>query len=188
MVEKSVPLPQFVEEHIAQAWREYEKAVLANNGGYEEAFGQAVRGVVLAVLLRKEVQVDAIRLPNQEVEEGQGQGQGQVTLPPGRRYGHPRYYALLEEMAEMHERKARDYSGDEAALSNFYAARKLGMTPLQGVLVRMSDKWSRIQSLVLQGGTGMVRGETLADTHMDMAAYNLIAIVLEEESNEQWQK
>jgi hypothetical protein len=101
---------------------------------------------------------------------------------PQHQYGSPRYYEILEEMAELHERKARDYSGDREPFANFRDSVKLGVEPWRGVLVRILDKWNRIESLLGQGGTGMVKDETIIDTSRDMSAYLLIFEILYSES------
>ncbi len=94
------------------------------------------------------------------------------------RYGDPRFYALLEDIAELHSRKNHDYAKDGEPLSNFNRARALGVEPLTGVLVRMTDKWSRIEEL----SRGKVaKNESLRDSLIDNAVYSLIAVLLLEE-------
>jgi hypothetical protein len=59
-------------------------------------------------------------------------------------------------------------------------AEGFGLPPHMGVLIRMSDKFSRIQELS-KGKVDKV-GESIKDTLMDMAIYSLLAIVLFEEA------
>lgn len=94
--------------------------------------------------------------------------------------GHPKFNWLLQEMAELHARKDHDYAGDEH-LSNFKECEKFDIPAWKGVLVRLSDKWSRVKSLVKKGGN-KVEDESLIDTLMDISVYALITIILLEEA------
>jgi hypothetical protein len=94
------------------------------------------------------------------------------------RYGDPRFYRLLEEIAELHSRKNHDYAETANPLSNFQACAKLGVEPWRGVLVRMSDKWSRLQQLA-SGKTP--QNESMRDTLVDLAVYALICIICAED-------
>ena len=94
------------------------------------------------------------------------------------RRGHPRFYELIDEICELHEKKNSDYAKDDNPLSNFQRAASLGVEPWRGVLVRMSDKWSRIEELS-KGKTP--QNESLRDSLIDLAVYALIDIVLLEE-------
>lgn len=92
----------------------------------------------------------------------------------------PRYLALLDEMAALHQAKAAGYSGDKDTWANFREAEAWGVSPLQGCLVRMGDKYRRCQNLLANPSNEQV-GEALTDTLMDLSAYALIAICLIEE-------
>jgi len=104
-------------------------------------------------------------------------------------YGHKRFYELIWEACELHERKNRGYATTENPLSNFYECEKLGVPAWQGCLVRMSDKWSRIQNLALtETGTHIddvmqaaKRMENITDTLFDLGIYSFIDIILLEE-------
>jgi hypothetical protein len=95
----------------------------------------------------------------------------------------PRYLALLEEMAALHKAKAAGYSGEKDTWANFREAESWGVTPLAGCLVRMGDKYRRIQNLILNPANEQV-GEAITDTLMDLSAYALIAICLTEEESQ----
>jgi hypothetical protein len=95
--------------------------------------------------------------------------------------GHPLFYELLEQMADLHSRKNANYAGDDP-LSNLKRCQVLNIPPLLGVLVRLQDKWSRIEQLA-KGQPDLV-GESLEDTLMDSAIYALLAIVLMREASE----
>lgn len=92
---------------------------------------------------------------------------------------NPKFNALLDELLALHESKNHDYSRDTDPLSNFRRAESLGVEAWRGVLIRMSDKWSRIEQLT----TGKVaKNESLRDSLIDTAAYALLAILLLDES------
>ena len=95
-------------------------------------------------------------------------------------HGHPRFYQILQKMAELHSRKNHDYSGTDDPLKNLHAVEKIGITPFMGVLVRLQDKWSRIEQFA-NSGKVLVKDESVIDTLMDNAVYSLLAIILLEE-------
>jgi hypothetical protein len=91
---------------------------------------------------------------------------------------NPKFHALLEEIAKLHDAKNSDYAHDADPLSNFRRAKSLGVDPLTGVLIRMSDKWSRLEQL----SCGKVpKNESKRDTLIDTAVYALIAVLLLDE-------
>lgn len=93
-----------------------------------------------------------------------------------------RYLELLDEMADLHEKKSAGYSGqaNQDAWSNFRGSEKFGVEDWKGSLIRLSDKYARICSLVKDPSNEKV-GEKLEDTLMDLASYALITICLMEE-------
>lgn len=106
--------------------------------------------------------------------------------------GHPMFYEILEEMKQIHATKNKDYGGGDP-LGNFKtSAESLGVSPFKGVLVRMSDKWSRISNIVKSGETH-VKDETIEDTLKDLACYCILAIIIKRETetkkdDESWMK
>ena len=94
--------------------------------------------------------------------------------------GHPGFYKLLGQMADLHSRKNHDYAGKENPLRNFYKAEAMGISPWKGVLVRLSDKWSRLETFAKQN-TLEVSDESIEDTLLDNAVYSLLAILLRRE-------
>ena len=94
----------------------------------------------------------------------------------GERFGDPMFYEILEEMAELHSRKNRDYSPGEEPLRNFYECEQLGVPGWKGVLVRLSDKWSRIKNLA--NNSEVAQNESLEDSLLDSAVYYVICLVL----------
>jgi len=97
--------------------------------------------------------------------------------------GDPAYLQLLEEMAELHSGKAAGYSGDDPdTWTNFREATQWGVDPKLGVLVRMGDKYRRLQNIVSNPANNLFEmDENDIDTAMDLAAYALIYICLRRE-------
>lgn len=94
----------------------------------------------------------------------------------------PRFNELLFKMEKIQERKSADYGG-ENPIGNFMEAEKLGVEPFVGVLVRMSDKWSRLCRFA-RSKSLKVKDEKITDTLLDLAVYSLLAIIVFEEKEE----
>lgn len=99
------------------------------------------------------------------------------------RCGHPRFYELLDELAELHSRKNSDYATEEEPLSNLKRCEKLGIPAWMGVIVRLEDKWDRIEKIAKKGKPA-VSEESIIDTLKDSAVYALLCIVLIENKNQ----
>lgn len=97
-----------------------------------------------------------------------------------KQYGHPKFYDILKEMADLHSRKNHDYAGMSDPLKNLRACQRLNLEPFMGVMVRLQDKWSRLEEFV-KSGQLMVKNESVIDTLMDNAVYSVLAIILYEE-------
>lgn len=97
--------------------------------------------------------------------------------------GSKRFYELLEEIADLHDRKSANYSTDNDPLSNLKMCEEFGIPAYLGTMVRISDKWSRLTQL--SKGKPDEVGESVKDTLMDMAVYSLLAIILWEEKQNQ---
>lgn len=93
---------------------------------------------------------------------------------------HPEVKETFERLWELHQAKDSDYAG-QAPLSNFRQCERFGVPAWQGALVRMSDKWSRLLSVIEKGGPD-VAGETIDDTLDDLAVYAVIVRVLRREA------
>ena len=79
---------------------------------------------------------------------------------------------LAAQIAETYRRKNADY-GDSFGIS----VRKYGII---AALTRMSDKWNRLENLILTRGTnanGYVADESVLDTLCDMATYCLMTVM-----------
>jgi len=99
-----------------------------------------------------------------------------------KRPGHPRFYQLLEQIGDLHDRKNQNYSKEADPLSNLRQCESFGIPAYLGALVRLSDKFSRTQELA-KGKKDLVQ-ESFQDTLMDMAVYALLTIILFEENLE----
>jgi len=96
--------------------------------------------------------------------------------------GHPEFYKLLDKIADLHSRKNHDYAGADDPLKNLRAPTRIGISPFTGVLVRLQDKWSRIEQFA-NSGELFVKDESVKDTLMDNAVYSLLAIILYDEEH-----
>lgn len=92
------------------------------------------------------------------------------------------YLALLDKMADLHREKNAGYAGigNPDPWRNFRMAEEFGVAAWRGALIRASDKWSRIISLLENPDNEQV-GESVEDTLFDLAAYCLIVICLRQE-------
>lgn len=84
---------------------------------------------------------------------------------------------ITENMADLYERKNSDYGGSfEESVAEF--------GPIAGV-VRISDKFNRLKSLLLKGKDRRVNDESVSDTLTDMACYCImLKIELDGENQE----
>jgi hypothetical protein len=97
---------------------------------------------------------------------------------------HPssrRFLELLDEMAELHRSKSRDYGSEEDPLANIrHGADYVSIEAWRGCMVRIADKVQRLRTYCK---TGRLVHEGVRDTLLDLAAYSLLAIVLFEEGH-----
>ena len=84
---------------------------------------------------------------------------------------------IFEDLKALHIAKDGDYAGEEP-LSNFKRCEAFGVPAWKGALIRLSDKYSRLVSLVGKNGEHAVKGEGLEDTLMDLAVYAIITLAL----------
>tara|TARA_R110000824_G_scaffold1439_1_gene7211 strand:+ start:4978 stop:5277 length:300 start_codon:yes stop_codon:yes gene_type:complete len=95
---------------------------------------------------------------------------------------NPKFHALLEEIAELHDKKNTDYANEKDCLSNLKGCARLGLPPMIGTIIRMQDKWGRIENFCKNGS---LVNESLRDSLIDNAVYSLLAVtILDEEDNE----
>jgi len=77
--------------------------------------------------------------------------------------------------------KNHDYAADADPFRNFRECGRFGVSIDSGILVRMSDKWSRLCQLAAPGETAEVSDETLIDTLLDLINYAAILIAVYED-------
>ena len=82
--------------------------------------------------------------------------------------GHPEYLKLLDEMRELHCKKAADYGRGQDCFANVRASADFGIPAYKGVLIRMNDKMHRIKSFCLNG---KLENESFEDSLKDLAAW-----------------
>ena len=87
--------------------------------------------------------------------------------------------SVIRDAKALHIAKNAGYAGADNPdpWANFRLATLFGVTAAQGSLVRMSDKYIRIQNLRKDPSNDRV-GESIMDTLADLAAYALITICL----------
>ena len=109
---------------------------------------------------------------------------------PGKLYGHPKFYEIMKELKQLHSDKNHDYAGTDDPLRNLTACSRIqvscpkckhthGLEPWIGVLIRLQDKISRLESLA--GADPKVKGESILDTLNDTAVYAILGRILKEE-------
>jgi len=92
---------------------------------------------------------------------------------------NPRFHKLLDKIREIHDSKSHDYAGTEDPFSNFRQCEKFGIPAWKGLMVRMSDKWSRLTNLATKDAKV---NESFEDTLLDLSIYSLICILLREDA------
>lgn len=97
---------------------------------------------------------------------------------------HPvseKFFALLEELENLHGSKSQDYGSETDPLANIrQGADFVDIEPWRGCLVRIADKVQRLRTYCR---TGRLVHEGVRDTLLDLANYSLLAILLHEETN-----
>jgi hypothetical protein len=91
--------------------------------------------------------------------------------------GSGAYLQLLDEMSKLHLAKNAGYGTAHDAWSNFRLSEQWGVPAYIGCLVRMSDKYQRLQNIIRDPQLDQVN-ESIIDTAMDLAAYALIFVCL----------
>lgn len=91
---------------------------------------------------------------------------------------NPAFVALVDEIKALHESKNHDYAQDDDPLSNLRKCERMGVPAFKGVLVRLTDKWSRIEQL---SAGKAPKHESLRDSLIDNAVYSLLAVLLLDE-------
>lgn len=106
--------------------------------------------------------------------------------PKDERHGHPRFYELLQELANLHSRKNFDYAAGGNPLGNFERRAKLysmypGLDLSDPTVVALVDAMKQLDAALWMksnGHTGKVEG--IIDRLRDVAVYSIIEMVIEE--------
>jgi len=91
---------------------------------------------------------------------------------------------IIEGALAILMKKRADYSGPDDPFRNFRKSELFGVEPWRGVLIRMTDKMSRIESIMEAGGVIHVTDEKLFDVFCDLVNYTCILAGLCEEELE----
>jgi hypothetical protein len=94
------------------------------------------------------------------------------------RPGDARFHALLNEIADLHDKKQQDYGTSGDPLANIRGSEQWGIPSWVGAMVRANDKVKRLQKLAKEGA---LANEAARDSFMDLAVYALLALILFEE-------
>lgn len=89
-----------------------------------------------------------------------------------------RFEEITLDLVTLHRQKASAY-GD-----NLTRVERIGVRPSVGVLIRMMDKWSRIENLTraaVEGASIDTGDESLIDSARDLASYAILLIELLEQ-------
>lgn len=92
--------------------------------------------------------------------------------------GDPRFHNLLQTIGRLHDRKQMDYGSKTDPFANVRASIEWGMRPWVGCLLRLGDKYRRLQRYAERG---TLANEGAEDSMLDIAVYALIALVLYKE-------
>ena len=100
-------------------------------------------------------------------------------------HGHPRFYEVLDDLANLHSRKAHAYEGSNPHYHNYRENGRLWMNDPSGfkyALMRAYEKMIRIQNMTLDA-TIPANDEAITDSLDDIAVIAIIAKILWEEKN-----
>ncbi len=81
---------------------------------------------------------------------------------------------IMDRALEVVKAKRSDYSHGDDPFRNFRKSRLFGVEPWRGVLIRLTDKMSRVESIMEKAGQRAVQDETLMDVFIDMVNYSCI--------------
>jgi hypothetical protein len=96
------------------------------------------------------------------------------AVVPDRPWSRERYLeefqVLTAKMLEITTKKNNDYGGSTDPFKNFRTFEELG------ILVRMSDKFARLQTALVEKRGFQVSDESVEDTCLDLANYALLLL------------
>lgn len=86
------------------------------------------------------------------------------------------FLSIIKQVIKLHKKKNSDYANEEP-LSNFMMCEKMGIPAWQGVLIRITDKVSRLCTFANRGNYE-VSDERVEDTFLDLIVYGIIGLLL----------
>lgn len=89
--------------------------------------------------------------------------------------GDPRFHELLKVLADLHEKKGRDYGQPGETLANLRRSERIDVPAWKAVMVRIEDKMSRLEAYCR---TGELHNEGVLDTLLDLSHYSLLMAIL----------
>jgi hypothetical protein len=103
-------------------------------------------------------------------------------------HGSPTFYKLLEEMAELHDKKSHDYASDKNPFGNYVFAGQVASmfahSPKDaGFASRLADKLYRIANLESSGKTP--KNEAIEDTEKDLCVIVMLWIAARKDWREE---
>jgi hypothetical protein len=119
----------------------------------------------------KKMEHEPYEVSKARIEHGDSSWEG-FENSKRQRGGEPTFYKLLEEMAELHDRKAHDYTHDNDPMGNYHfaglVANLFSHSPHDaGFAGRLAEKIYRVS--VLEGGRKIPKNEAIDDTERDIA-------------------
>lgn len=84
--------------------------------------------------------------------------------------------SLVDRLRSLTDTIVTTYSRKNADYGNSFG-KSVERYGLISALTRMSDKWNRLETLILNGGGPLVNDESLVDTLMDLATYCLMTVM-----------
>lgn len=91
------------------------------------------------------------------------------------------FEGLVKGMVDTVRKKNKDYTADRDPLYNFKKCEQVGIPAWKGILVRIQDKMSRLESFALKESYE-VKDESFEDTALDMANYLLLMVLARREA------
>jgi hypothetical protein len=85
----------------------------------------------------------------------------------------------MDEILALSDQKQLDYGSGTDPFANVRRAEELGISAWKGSVIRMGDKWQRIQGFTRRG---TLANESFEDSLLDMAVYSLITLALYREA------
>ena len=106
-----------------------------------------------------------------------------------KRYGHPLFYKVCEELMELHSKKNYQYATIDNPLGNFNRCGEMNkvlfkedVNPyIATILIYMSKQWDGLLQIVGLGKTEIC--DQLEDKAFDLACYAIIMIIKLREMN-----